>query len=190
MKNLFEQFLRQKKVVILDGAMATELEKRGADLNHPLWSAKILADQPELIKQVHLDYLEAGADVITTASYQASFEGFAKYGYTEKQAVELMKLGTQLAVEARDEAIKKNICREPGPLIAASIGPYGASLADGSEYKGNYGISIEALKDFHRKRMHVLLESGADLLACETIPCADEARALVELLAEYPVANA
>ncbi|HVM88232.1 MAG TPA: homocysteine S-methyltransferase [Puia sp.] len=190
MENIFNKFLQQKRVIILDGAMATELEKRGADLNHPLWSAKILAEQPELIKQVHLDYLKSGADIITTASYQASFEGFAKYGYSEKEVVELMKLSTQLAVNARDEAIQKGIIKSPEPLIAASVGPYGAMLADGSEYKGNYGIDIKALKNFHRRRMQTLLESGADLLACETIPCADEAIALVELLAEFPHAQA
>ncbi|MFI5139432.1 MAG: homocysteine S-methyltransferase [Sphingobacteriales bacterium] len=185
MKNIFDPFIREKGFVILDGAMATELESRGADLNHTLWSAKLLTEDPELIKQVHYDYLIAGADVITTASYQASFEGFAKHGYTAEQAVELMQLSVRLAFRAREEAMKV-LSRKVKPLIAASVGPYGASLADGSEYRGNYGVSIEDLKSFHRGRMKVLIETGADILACETIPCIDEAIALTEVLAEFP----
>jgi homocysteine S-methyltransferase len=165
--------------------MATELESRGADLNHALWSAKLLKENPAMIKQVHYDYLVAGADVITTASYQASFEGFASNGYTADEAIELMQLSVQLAFEAREEAMKV-LSQKQKPVIAASVGPYGASLADGSEYRGNYGISIDDLKSFHRKRMKVLIEKGADILACETIPCLDEAIALKELLTEFP----
>lgn len=189
MKNIFDAFIKEKGFVVLDGAMATELEARGANLNHTLWSAKLLKEDPELIKQVHYDYLLAGADVITTASYQASFEGFAKNGYTHQEAVELMQLSVQLAFEARGDAMKV-ISRKEKPLIAASVGPYGASLADGSEYRGNYGVSIEDLKLFHRSRIKLLIETGADLLACETIPCLDEAIALKELLLEFPEVQA
>jgi homocysteine S-methyltransferase len=185
MENKFDPFIRQKGYVILDGAMATELEGRGADLNHTLWSARLLTENPGLIKQVHYDYLLAGADVVTTASYQASFEGFATYGYTDEQAIELMRLSVNLAFEARDDAMQK-LNREVTPLVAASVGPYGAALADGSEYRGNYGVSVEFLKTFHRRRVQILVETGADLLACETIPCLDEAKALTEVLAEFP----
>ncbi len=185
METIFAPFIQEKGFVILDGAMATELESRGADLNHQLWSAKLLNEDPELIKKVHYDYLIAGADVITTASYQASFEGFAKHGYNAKQAIEMMQLSVQLAFEAREDAMKI-ISRKEKPLIAASVGPYGAYLADGSEYRGNYGVSIEELKSFHRSRIKVLIETGADILACETIPCLDEAIALKELLLEFP----
>ena len=183
---LFDQFLADCSVVILDGAMATELEKRGADLNHALWSAKLLIENPSLIKQVHIDYLKAGADIITTASYQASFTGFSKRGYSREKATELMKLATNLAIEAREESMKNNYRKGPPPLIAASVGPYGASLADGSEYRGDYGLSVEELMTFHRERMKVLSESGADLLAIETIPCPEEATALINLLKEFP----
>jgi len=189
MNTLFEAFLNNKGFVILDGAMATELEARGANLNHSLWSAKLLTENPELIKQVHIDYLLAGADVITTASYQASFEGFAKHGYTRDQAIHLIQLSVQMAKEARDQA-NQLANRTIQPLIAASVGPYGASLADGSEYRGNYGVSIETLKSFHRERMAILLEAKPELLACETIPCIDEAIALCEVLAEFPEAKA
>lgn len=172
-------------MVILDGAMATELESRGADLNHGLWSAKLLTEDPQLIQEVYYDYLMACTDVITTASYQASFEGFAKYGYTNQQVIELMQLSVVLAVTARADAMKI-LSQKVKPLIAASVGPYGASLADGSEYRGNYGVSIEALKTFHRNRLKVLIGAGANFLACETIPCLDEAIALIELLTEFP----
>jgi homocysteine S-methyltransferase len=184
--NLFDPFLTRTGVVILDGALATELEEHGADLNHPLWSAKLLIENPNLIKQVHLDYLKAGADVITTASYQANFNGFEKLGYSREKCSEVLKLATALAIEARDEAKKLKYINRPIPLIAASIGPYGASLADGSEYQGNYGLGVEELMGFHRDRMKVLAESNADLLAFETIPCPEEARALIYLLKEFP----
>ena len=184
MANIFEPFIQDKGFVILDGAIATELEARGANLNHSLWSAKLLTENPELIKQVHLDYLLAGADVITTASYQASFDGFEKNGYTTQQAIGLMRLSVQLAFEAREEAVKL-LSPKNKPVVAASVGPYGAALADGSEYVGNYGVSIEFLKNFHRERMKVLIETGADVLAFETIPCLDEAIALKEVFAEF-----
>ncbi len=184
--DLFAPYIKECGLVILDGAMATELEKKGADLNHPLWSAKLLTDNPSLIRQVHLDYLEAGADVITTSSYQASFGGFDRQGYTKDEAVRLLKLATWLAIDAREEALNKKAIKGPYPLIAASVGPYGASLADGSEYRGDYHLSVEELMDFHRERMQVLVESGADLLACETIPCPEEAIALSFLLKEFP----
>jgi homocysteine S-methyltransferase len=184
MTNVFEPFIQDKGFVILDGALATELEARGANLNHSLWSAKLLTENPGLIKQVHLDYLLAGADVITTASYQASFDGFEKNGYSKQQAIGLMRLSVQLAFEAREEVVKRASSKNK-PIVAASVGPYGAALADGSEYVGHYGVSIEHLKNFHRERMKVLIATGADVLAFETIPCIDEAIALKEVMAEF-----
>ena len=184
--NLFDPFLAQCGVVILDGALATELEKRGADLNHALWSARLLVENPSLIKEVHLDYLKAGADIITTASYQANFNGFAKQGYSRDEATQFILFATSLAIEARNEAMNMNTIKGPRPLVAASVGPYGASLADSSEYRGHYSLSVEELMSFHRDRMKVLAESGADLLACETIPCPEEAIALIRLLKEFP----
>lgn len=190
MSNLFEPFIKESGIVILDGALATELESRGANLNHPLWSAKLLSENPALIKKVHKDYLLAGANVLTTASYQASFEGFAKYGYDKQAATALLQLSVQLAVEARNEVAANFDFKGQLPLIAASVGPYGASLADGSEYRGNYGLTVEELMNFHRERMSVLLATGADLLACETIPCLEEGLALTLLLKEFPGAKA
>jgi len=184
--------LQRQAIVILDGALATELERRGADLNDPLWSAKILIEQPELIRAVHADYFRAGADVATTASYQATFEGFAQRGFDAAAAADLMRRSIELACEARDAfwADESQRVGRSRPLVAASVGPYGAMLADGSEYRGDYDLDEDQLMDFHRPRLKVLIEAGADLLACETLPCLAEARALARLLPEFPGVSA
>lgn len=192
MPSPLEPFLDRQGVVLLDGGLATELEMRGADLGDELWSARLLLDDPELIRQVNLDYLEAGADVITTASYQATFEGFARRGLSEAAGKMLLRRSVELACEAREQfwsraANRQNRLR---PLVAASIGPYGAFLADGSEYTGAYDLSEDALVDFHRRRFEILAGSGADLLACETLPNRAEARALRRLLETAPDARA
>ena len=186
--NPLTAFLQAGGVLMLDGGLATELERRGAILNDPLWSAKLLIEQPDLIRDVHRDYFSAGADVATTASYQATFEGLAKRGLNAGAAADLMRTSVRLAMEARDAfwSAPANRVGRLKPLVAASIGPYGAMLADGSEYRGGYRLSEETLMEFHRPRLRVLADSGADLLACETIPCLSEARALARLLAEFP----
>ena len=186
--NPITTILAAHPLMVLDGALATELEARGCDLRDPLWSARVLIEAPELIRQVHADYFAAGADVAITASYQATFAGFARRGLDEQRAAELMRLSVRLACEARDAfwANEANRAGRPRPLVAASIGPYGAFLADGSEYTGDYELSEGELGEFHRPRMAVLASAGADLLACETIPCMAEARALARLLAEFP----
>ncbi|WP_431768035.1 homocysteine S-methyltransferase [Mycobacterium mantenii] len=162
--------------VLLDGGLATELEARGHDLSDPLWSARLLADAPQEIVAVHDGYFRAGAMIATTASYQASFEGFAARGIDRREAAGLLRRSVELARTARDEA------GADGALVAASIGPYGAALADGSEYRGRYGLSVAALKRWHRPRLETLAAAGPDVLACETVPDIDEAQALVELV--------
>ncbi|AYK66248.1 homocysteine S-methyltransferase [Bacillus subtilis subsp. subtilis] len=186
--NPIQHILDTYPLIVLDGAMATELERKGCDLNDSLWSAKILMEEPELIKQVHTDYFAAGADCAITASYQSTFEGFAARGLSEAEARRLIELSVSIAAEARDEfwSLEENRLNRPKPIIAASVGPYGAYLADGSEYRGNYAISEDELIEFHRPRMKALIEAGADVLACETIPCLTEAKAIVRLLKEFP----
>jgi homocysteine S-methyltransferase len=186
--NPFKAFLDQSGVVILDGALATELERRGADLRDPLWSARLLLENPDLIRQVHLDYFEAGADVAITATYQATFAGFARRGLTAGQAAERMRLSVALAREARAQFWSEPARRQGRryPLVAASVGCFGSSLHNGAEYRGDYGLTREQLMDFHRPRLEVLARSGADLLACETIPCQVEAEALARVLEEFP----
>lgn len=185
--NPIKTILDKQPLAILDGALATELENRGCNLNDDLWSARILMEQPELIHQVHLDYFYAGADIAITASYQATIEGFARRGLSRTESLALMQKSVKIAQDARDEfwAKEANRAGQVRPLIAASVGPYGAFLADGSEYRGNYGLTKQELKDFHRPRAEALIASGADLLACETIPCLIEAQALIELLSEF-----
>jgi homocysteine S-methyltransferase len=191
-RDLIADLLQQWPVLIVDGALATELEQRGCDLHDPLWSAKILYEAPDLIRQIHFDYFHAGADIAITASYQATIPRFMERGFSRQQSLELLQRSVQLALEARDLFWKDPAHRvgRPRPLVAASIGPYGASLADGSEYQGDYGLSQTQLMDFHRLRLATLLDTGPDLLACETLPCLIEAKALAQLLTECPDASA
>lgn len=186
--NPIDAILKHQRALVIDGALATELERRGYDLKDDLWSAKILLEQPEAIRQLHYDYFKAGADCAITASYQATIEGLKKRGLNEKEATALIQKSVTLATEARDEfwADEANRRGRVKPFIAASIGPYGAFLADGSEYRGNYGLTEKELMDFHRPRMSALLEAKPDLLACETIPSLVEAQALSKLLKEFP----
>lgn len=165
-------------VAILDGGLATSLEALGHDLRDPLWSARILVDAPEEITRVHVADLRSGADIVTTASYQASLPGLRARGLDEPTALELFRRAVALAREAT-----RTVPGGSGALVAASIGSYGAYLADGSEYRGHYAIDDDALAAFHRTRLHALAEH-ADLVACETIPCIREARVLAALLAE------
>ncbi|KAB2069063.1 hypothetical protein ES319_A08G072100v1 [Gossypium barbadense] len=167
---LMKEFLRQMGgTAVIDGGLATELELHGADLNDPLWSAKCLLTSPHLIRSVHLDYLEAGADIIITASYQATIQGFEAKGFSREQSENLLKKSVDIALEARP-----------------SVGSYGAYLADGSEYSGCYGeaMTVNALKEFHRRRVQVLAEAGPDIIAFETVPNKIEAQAFAELLDE------
>lgn len=216
------------RTLVLDGGLATELERRGADLNDPLWSARLLVEDPAAIEAVHRAYFEAGADLAISASYQAGFEGFAARGIGRDAAAELMRSSVRLALEARDAFDETprspDIGDAPGtsdvgdapstsdiddagmtgagqrsttgsrvrPLVAASVGPYGAALADGSEYRGDYGVSRGRLEDFHAPRLAVLADAdtGVDLLAIETIPSLEEALLLVRLLEDLPDARA
>jgi homocysteine S-methyltransferase len=167
-------------VIIADGGLATELEARGHDLSDELWSARLLADAPEAIGSVHLAYFRAGAMIATTASYQASFEGFAARGIGPAQTARLLRRSVTLAQEARAELADDGRRR----WVAASVGPYGAMLANGQEYAGRYGRSVRQLRDWHRPRAEILAGAGADLLAVETIPDVDEAQALVSVITD------
>lgn len=182
----FSAHIARYEVILLDGGLATELERRGHDLNDPLWSAKVLLEDPDAILAAHLAYLEAGADCVTTATYQATFQGLAAWGIGGARAEEILLGAVDLAVRARDRfRADHSQLRDPeGPLVAASIGPYGAFLADGSEYRGDYGVRPGDLADFHRRRLHLLARSPADVLACETLPSLVEARVLAALLEE------
>lgn len=190
--NPLQPFLDTQGWCVVDGALATELERHGADLRDSLWSAKLLIEAPKLIKLVHADYLRAGADVLTTASYQATVDGFMHRGLDRKSAADLLRLSVALATDARDE-FWANVDNRRGricPIVAASAGPYGAYLADGSEYSGAYGLTEEELIEFHRPRLEILTSTPADLIAFETLPSLREGRAVVQLLADYPAVRA
>lgn len=167
--------------LLLDGGLSNELERQGCDLNQELWSAKLLESNPEAIILAHLTYLESGAQCIITSSYQATLPGFMAIGYDKPSASKLILKSVQLAEEARNRFLLLHP-QAAKPLIAASVGPYGAYLADGSEYRGDYSISDQELKDFHEPRTKLLAGSMADILACETIPCFQEARVLSGIL--------
>ena len=166
-------------VLVADGGLATELEARGNDLSDSLWSARLLMDAPGEVEDAHLAFFRAGAVIATSASYQASFEGFARRGIGRREAAGLMRRSVDLARAARDQMAGDGRAR----WVAASAGPYGAALADGSEYRGRYGRSVRQLAAWHRPRLEVLAGAGPDVLALETVPDIDEAEALMAAVA-------
>lgn len=169
--------------LVLDGGLSTALEERGADLSGALWTARLLGEEPERIAEAHRAYFLAGAKVATTASYQVSVEGLAAAGYDTQAARGLITRSVTIAQEVREELADTH----EGLLVAASVGPYGAFVADGSEYRGRYGVSSARLRDFHGPRLELLAAAGPDLFAVETIPDSDEAEVLVPLLDELGV---
>jgi homocysteine S-methyltransferase len=187
-ENPLTPFLARQGALIIDGGLATLLEQRGYNLDDHLWSARLLRDDPEAIRSGHMAYLEAGADCIISASYQGTVAGFERTGMSRQEARAHLQLAVALAREARDAFWRRAQAEGTRlrPLVAASVGPYGAYLADGSEYSGAYGLNIATLADFHRERWHLLSAAGPDLMACETIPSGIEARALAQLLPETP----
>jgi homocysteine S-methyltransferase len=167
---------------VLDGGMATELEKRGCDITGPLWSAHVLDSAPEKVAQVHLDYLRAGADCISTVSYQVSGMGYAELGRPVAEAARALRESVAIA-----DAARKEYRRESGRrvFIAASLGPYGAALHNGAEFHGNYDIGFDALVAFHAERLAVIADPNADLVALETVPSLEECRAITTALGGF-----
>ncbi len=169
--------------LVIDGAMSTALEALGADLNDTLWSAKVLYEAPELIERVHYDYFKAGANAAITASYQATEAGFATKGFAAARAAELVELSVELAKRAREKVLAEDASLlKDDLLIAGAIGPYGAYLADGSEYTGRYQLTKDEFVAFHKLRLESLIKAGADLLAIETQPRMDEIETLLSML--------
>lgn len=175
--------LEQCGQLVIDGSMSTALEQMGVNLNHKLWTAKALVECPEKVKQVHWNYFHAGADCGITCSYQATIPGLMNAGYTQAEAEHIITESVRLFLEAREEwwQAEGKAAGRAWPLCLAGIGPYGAYLADGSEYRGSYGVSDETLRDFHRRRMQLLWEAGADALLIETQPSLSEVLIVTEL---------
>ena len=157
--------------LVLDGGLGTRLEERGADVSSQLWSARVLADRPELVLDVHREYLAAGADVVIGASYQVTHEGCARAGFDRRATDELLGRSVELARQACDEA--------GHGWVAASVGPYGAMLGDGSEYRGDLGLGLAQLRAWHHDRLRVLADAGPDVLAIETMPALVEVEAIL-----------
>lgn len=190
----FEDKIAAMGILVLDGGLASELERRGCNLDSKLWSAAILDRQPDAIRDVHRAYLDAGADCIASSSYQASVPGFRAAGFAIDKSEALYRLSIRLPYEARDAfCTARGIATDSlrAPLVATSIGPYGAYLADGSEYRGNYQVSSDELRRFHAERLALAIDelkqlTDHPLLAFETIPSLHEALLLTELLADHP----
>ena len=185
MRASVDEVLSRNQIMVIDGSMSTALENMGADLNNDLWTAMTLVRQPELVRQVHMNYFRAGADCGITCSYQATIPGLIKHGFTQQEAEDMLARAVRLFQDARtqwwqDEGEAQG---RAYPICLAGIGPYGAYLADGSEYTGKYEISDEDLDVFHRRRMEVLHEAGADILLIETQP------SLREVLIEAVIAE-
>jgi len=164
----------------LDGGLSTALENNGNKLTTSLWTGELILVNPSEITKAHLDFINAGADIIITSSYQISYLGCSKRGWSESKTDQALRGSTQLA---KDAVLKSG----KSVKVASSIGPYGAALADGSEYKGNYGVTKSALKDFHARRLELLVSTSPDLLALETMPDTFEVEVLLELLSDCSI---
>lgn len=186
--NPWMEILQGRRFLVLDGGLASEIERRGVAIDgDPLWSARLLLDNPPLLQDIHLAYARAGADILTTATYQASLPGLAAAGLSAAESREVLAKSVHLARRAGTRwGRSRGLADVERPLVAASMGPYGAYLADGSEYTGAYVQDKAALRAFHEERMAVLVDAGADILACESIPSQAEGEVLLELLGTYP----
>ena len=167
-------------MIKLDGGLSTALENNGNKLTTSLWTGELIRTNPAQITKAHLDFINAGAQIIITSSYQLSYTGCGARGWSEDETNQALIASTLLAKNAVSESGKS-------VKVAASVGPYGASLADGSEYKGNYGVSKQVLKDFHAKRLEILISTSPDYLALETMPDIFEVEVLLDLLNDCPI---
>ena len=167
-------------MIKLDGGLSTALENNGNKLTTSLWTGELIKSNPAEITKAHLDFINAGAQIIITSSYQLSYSGCGARGWSEQETDQALITSTKLAKDAVDQSGK-------AVKVAASVGPYGASLADGSEYKGNYGVTKTVLKDFHSRRLELLISTSPDYLALETMPDTFEVEILLELLKDCPI---
>ena len=167
-------------MIKLDGGLSTALENNGNKLTTSLWTGELIRSNPAEITKAHLDFIIAGAEIIITSAYQLSYPGCGERGWSEQETDQALLTSTQLAKDAVDQSGK-------AIKVAASVGPYGASLADGSEYKGNYGVSKAVIRDFHARRLEMLISTSPDYLALETMPDTFEVEVLLELLSDCPI---
>ena len=185
-RSTIESVLEMTGQMVIDGSMSTALEHMGVNMNDKLWTAKALVECPEKVKQVHKNYFKAGADCGITCSYQATILRLMETGCSEQEAEDIVAKSVRLFLEARREWWQEEgeAAGRAWPLCLAGIGPYGAYLADGSEYRGRYGVSRENLRSFHERRVQLLWEAGADILLFETQPSLEEALIEAEIAEE------
>ena len=188
-QHLLADLIRRTGSVVIDGAMSTALEKLGCDLNDKLWSARVLIEDPAKIRQVHVDYFEAGANVAITASYQATEAGFRERGINSETACNLIAQSVMLAKEARADFLARHPEKDPKSLlIAGAVGPYGAYLANGAEYTGDYHLSSDEYRAFHQLRLRALVDAGADFLGIETQARLDEVKVILDMIEKLDAA--
>lgn len=188
-QHLLADLIRRTGSVVIDGAMSTALEKLGCDLNDKLWSARVLIEDPAKIRQVHVDYFEAGANVAITASYQATEAGFRERGINSETACNLIAQSVMLAKEARADFLARHPEKDPKSLlIAGAVGPYGAYLANGAEYTGDYHLSSDEYRVFHQLRLRALVDAGADFLGIETQARLDEVKVILDMIEKLDAA--
>lgn len=159
-------------VFALDGGLSTALEAQGLSVDGAMWTGELLLSNPDAVTTAHRSFVDAGADIIITGSYQVSFEGGRRVGWTDDDVERALRNSTTAARLAANE----------DTLVASSIGPFGAHLNDGSEFRGNYGVTDSVIRDYHDRRLDILLDSAPDLLALETMPDVAEVRVLLELI--------
>jgi homocysteine S-methyltransferase len=161
-----------ERVLVLDGGLSTALEESGFDVSGPMWTGELLLSNPDAITAAHRSFVDAGADILITGSYQISFEGGRSVGWSDEDVERALRNSTAAARLAANE----------DTIVAASVGPYGAHLNDGSEFRGHYNAGARAIRDFHDRRLDIVLDTEPDMLAIETMPDLDEVRMIMELV--------
>ncbi|MGV2875897.1 homocysteine S-methyltransferase [Macrococcus capreoli] len=166
----------KQDITLLDGGFGTTVEAYGYDVKHELWSTHLIKEHPEAILKVHQAFVNNGAEIILTNTYQGAVQSFLNTGYTEREAEGYL----QAAVELAHQSVSSNV------LVAASLGPYGAMLGNGSEYTGAYQVRQSDYIEYHMQRLNILIEAGIRVFAFETIPNIEEVKAVKALLEDYP----
>ncbi|KAF6215599.1 hypothetical protein GE061_010355 [Apolygus lucorum] len=176
---------RMGEPILTTTEFTTELElQTGAPADgHPLWASRFLVTDPEACVATYRELIRSGAGMVFTNTYQATPEAFMTHlELTESEALDVFKESVNLCRRAIKEEKMQNI------IVAGSVGSINALRADGSEYSGEFcsGISRETYISKHRSRLQALVDGGVDFITFETLPCSEEALALIDLLREFP----
>ena len=166
-----------KKIKLLDGSMSFPMEQLGYNLKNKLWTGKALINNPDLIKDIHKGYIDAGADFISTSTYQISFDRLKNMGYQSEEIKKIFQKSVDIVKDAIEESkLKKEI------KIVGSFGPYASYDPEASEYIGEYDSTDIEIKKFHLNNIRIIEETDLDIILYETIPCLREIKILSEAL--------